>query len=108
VTAKNGVEFARKLGIVAAAIIAVGTIVSYISGKAWVMAMQPIVTEWRTAMTEERYSRQLADSVLSWRMKRNERDRLDLLEMLMTPQDRRAAKAAEIRLRWKAQNGHGP
>jgi hypothetical protein len=105
---KNGVEFARKVGIVAAAVIAVGTIASWVSGKAWTLAMAPIVTEWKLSLGEERHARQIGDSVLVERMRRSERDRLDLIDMILTPQGERSAKAAEIRSRWRTENGHSP
>ena len=107
-TKGNGVEFMKKLGIVAGAIIAVGTIVSWISGKAWVLAMQPIVSEWNQQLSDERHARQFNDSLLVVKLNRNDRDRFELLELLLSEPKARAAKVAQMRERWKKQNGHTP
>ena len=68
-TGRNGTfHFFSKTGVIAGAVIAVGTIVSWVYSKALVLTIQPVVTEWTRAITEERHARVLADSTLMNRL----------------------------------------
>lgn len=65
-------HFFSKTGVIAGAVIAVGTIVSWLSGKVWVLTVDPVVSEWHSSLMEERHARVLADSLLFNRIQLHE------------------------------------
>lgn len=91
----NGVEFVKKVGIVSGAVIAAGTIVSFVYG----FATKPIMD----AIADEARSRIAADERLADRLLDLSRDRIALLSILEHPPGSRA-RAEEIRtlrLEWQ-------
>lgn len=92
------VDFFKRLGIVAGAIIAVATIISWISGHAWHLAINPVLD----ALANERRERVTTDSLLVRRLEGISHDRLDLIDIMLTPPGPgREKKLQAIRLQWR-------
>lgn len=90
----NGIEFAKKVGIVAGAVIACASIVSW----TWGLATQPL---WAEIRNEQR-ARVQADSMLAVTIRGMQHERLDLIDiMLAPPGPMREKKLTETRARWK-------
>jgi hypothetical protein len=91
------VETFKGIGIIAGAVIAVATIVSWVSSHAWQTAINPVLT----AIAAEQTSRQSADSLIVLRLKSISEDRLDLVDVMLTPPGKvRDGKLLSIRARW--------
>ena len=95
---KNGVEFSRKVGIVAGALLAVGTLLHIAASFAWVNATRPILS----ALAEERRARVEGDSLILGKLIEMSHDRVDLMEAMNLPAGPERTRAfARIRHEWR-------
>ena len=93
----NLISFAKQVGIVAGAAIAVATLASWIVSFAWATATRPIMD----AISAEAQSRVSADNTLAAHMETISRDRVDLIELMaLKPGPDRDRKLRAIRARW--------
>lgn len=94
-------SFAKTVAIWAGAVIAVSSIVSGVSSYAWRQAINPVLD----AIAEERMSREATDSLIVTRLKSMSEDRLDLIDVMLTPPGRlREGKLLGIRARWSREH----
>ena len=91
------VEFCKRVGIVAGAIAGVLFLVNLTAGFAWTTATRPIME----AIAAEARAREMADNRMADQVVQLSRDRLDLVDVMLTPVGReRDSKLREIRNRW--------
>lgn len=96
--AGNGVEFAKKVGLVAGAALAVVSLGNTLGGFA---VRQIVVPAMRQVMAEEREARARADTELAAAITQLSSDRLVLLAILEYPVGRERAEAVRrVRVEW--------
>ena len=104
----NGVQFVKKVGIVAGAFLAVITAAQVLGGCAMRAFIEPVIAQERQARIE-------ADKIITEQLTKNARaisqvsqDRLDLLAVLeYPPGPARRREIDRVRRIWKSQNQGG-
>ena len=93
----NGIEFAKRVGIVCGAMLATGALVSAL----YTTATRPIME----AIADEREARIVADSMLASRLSGLSRDRIALLSVMEHPPGSRArdSELRHLRREWAAE-----
>ena len=90
---RDAIDWWRRLGIICGAIIAAGTIISWISAQAWSLATQPIVSEI--------HALKATDERLAHELRMFGQDRIELIDALTTQNPAaRDRKFEMIRARW--------
>jgi hypothetical protein len=96
-TRSERTDWAKKLAAIAAALTLSGAIVSWLSAQAWSLATRPIIEDIRA----ESAARKLNDERLVGQLRLMSRDRLDLVDVMMTPPGKgRDLKLSLIREKW--------
>lgn len=106
---RNGAfwRLVTRLIAVLTALVMLGGIFSWISGVAWSLATAPMVSEFRESLRKESEARQSANRAIAERLMSLSRDRLDLVDVMMTAPGRdRDRKLSLIREKWAAEEKH--
>ena len=100
---RDTIDFWKRLGIISGAIAGSATIVFWLSAQAWGIATSPITA----AIAAERLARERADDRIVDHLASISRDRLDLVDVMMTaPGKDRDRKLSLIREKWAAEEKH--